>query len=447
MDRITLQNYRCFREKQDVALAPLTLLVGDNSTGKTSFLAMIRALWQLPSGFPSFKDAPYDLGSFDEIAHFRGARGSRADSFEAGFDLRTTTQGSQRRRLEAVFKDVGTVAFPVARRLSMIDGHTWINVERCPPHGSWQLSWGTKRGTWTYQIGLRRRAAEHFLPFDVLPWLLAPNSPLLGNDNGGFTSVEGENSIDDSDRQHLHALSDTRCFDDYASESLYASAPVRSRPYRTYDPSHLARNPEGDHVPLYLANMSFLASDARWITMKKKLEGFGKTSGLFDEIGVKRLGKRSNEPFQLQIRKFGSPAKGPMRNLIDVGYGVSQVLPLLTELFREDGAVMFLLQQPEVHLHPSAQAALGSLFCRAAANGRQLVVETHSDHLLDRVRMDVRDETTDLQPEDVAILFFEKRNLGVKIHSLSVDSEGNVVNAPSSYRNFFMAETKRSLQL
>ncbi len=181
--------------------------------------------------------------------------------------------------------------------------------------------------------------------------------------------------------------------------------------------------------------------------MKKRLEAFGKQSGLFDEIAVKRLGKRSSEPFQLQIRKFGSPAKGPMRNLIDVGYGVSQVLPVLTELFREDGPAMFLLQQPEVHLHPSAQAALGSLFCQAAANGRQLVVETHSDHLLDRVRLDVRDETTDLRPDDVAILFFEKRNLGVKIHSLRIDEEGNIVNAPPSYRGFFMAETKRSLKL
>ena len=49
MDKITLKNYRCFREKQTIRLAPLTLLVGENSTGKTSFMAMIRALWaQVP---------------------------------------------------------------------------------------------------------------------------------------------------------------------------------------------------------------------------------------------------------------------------------------------------------------------------------------------------------------------------------------------------------------
>ena len=59
--------------------------------------------------------------------------------------------------------------------------------------------------------------------------------------------------------------------------------------------------------------------------------------------------------------------------------------------------------------------------------------------------MDVRDGTTDLRPEDVSILFFERRNLAVRIHSLRVDSEGNIVDAPSSYRRFFMTEMYRSV--
>ena len=120
----------------------------------------------------------------------------------------------------------------------------------------------------------------------------------------------------------------------------------------------------------------------------------------------------------MHVRKYGRRTKGPTRNLIDVGYGVSQVLPILTELFRDAATPMFLLQQPEVHLHPSAQAALGSLFCRIARRQRQLVIETHSDHLLDRVRMDVRDGSSKLKPEDVSILFFERGDLDVRIHSL-----------------------------
>ena len=78
---------------------------------------------------------------------------------------------------------------------------------------------------------------------------------------------------------------------------------------------------------------------------------------------------------------------------------------------------LFLLQQPEVHLHPSAQAALGSLFCRVASPDRQLIVETHSDHLLDRVRMEVRDGESNLKPEDVSILYFERGDLDVNMYT------------------------------
>ena len=59
--------------------------------------------------------------------------------------------------------------------------------------------------------------------------------------------------------------------------------------------------------------------------------------------------------------------------------------------------------------------------------------------------MDVRDGATPLKPEDVSILFFERGDLDVRIHSLRVDQEGNILDAPNSYRRFFMEEVSRSL--
>ena len=227
----------------------------------------------------------------------------------------------------------------------------------------------------------------------------------------------------------------------------FAGAPVRSRPRRTYDPVRPSRDPEGEYIPTYLASLS-LRSQGEWSRLKSVLEDFGDASGLFDEISIKSLGKTEGTPFQVQIRKFGKRLKGPPRNLIDVGYGVSQALPVITELLRDDSPQMFLLQQPEVHLHPSAQAALGSLFCSIAADtNRQIIVETHSDYLIDRVRMDVRDKKTSLQPEDVSILFFERDELDVNMHSIGVDEHGNILNAPPSYGRFFMEETRRSIGL
>ena len=136
------------------------------------------------------------------------------------------------------------------------------------------------------------------------------------------------------------------------SRRIYAGAPVRSRPRRTYDPAHLASDPEGDYIPMFLASQHF-EDEEHWGELQDALQRFGQDAGLFDEISIKALGKQSG-PFQLQIRRFDGAAKGPQRNLIDVGYGVSQVLPVVTELLRKDAPAMFLLQQPEVHLHPSA---------------------------------------------------------------------------------------------
>jgi len=83
MKEISLENFRCFHEKQVAQLAPLTLLVGDNSTGKTSFLAMIRALWDCiySHQIPNFEEAPFDFGSFEEIAYRHNGRSPQVSTF------------------------------------------------------------------------------------------------------------------------------------------------------------------------------------------------------------------------------------------------------------------------------------------------------------------------------------------------------------------------------
>ena len=438
MDTIRLKNFRCFREKQQARLAPLTLLVGENSTGKTSLMAMIRALWDVAHRrTPGFKESPYDLGSFDEMAHYRKGRAGQGKSFEAGFDESPENAEVARYSFDAVFSRHGTVPAPNRWRLASED--LWVE-ERLESDASRWIHFGTANGEWKRKVPVD---FEKSIPSDFrflisfavqFPWS-TPDFDLLPLDDSPSMSEK------DSDR--LKKLAVLPAFE---TQRPFASAPVRSKPLRTYDPSDPSSDPEGANVPMYLSTALFDDKEA-WEVLRNALQEFGHDAGLFDEISVRPLGKRGSEPFQVYVRKHGRRAKGPMRNLIDVGYGVSQVLPVVTELFREREAPMFLLQQPEVHLHPSAQAALGSLFCRIAAQGRQLVVETHSDHLMDRVRMDVRDGKTGLKPEEVSILYFERRDLEVYIHSLRVDEQGNVLNAPRGYRRFFMEETRRSLGL
>ena len=442
MEGITLENFRCFREEQGARLAPITLLVGENSTGKTSFLAMIRALLDYASGFPTpdFKEEPYDLGSFDEIAHYRGGRGGRADTFEAAL-CGIKNQRSKEKELydfRVTFGKKGTTPIPIARRIALAG--SWLK-EHSAPGESYGLQLKTPRGKWKWSVpdstmdryGLVENAMT-LLPYPLMH---------LHLDDNDFTPLNGSPPITGEDHELLRDL----VFGFLRRGNRpFASAPVRSRPRRTYDPAGTTQDPEGDYVPMYLASMYFENKNS-WKRLKGELENFGRLAGLFNEVSIKSFSRKESEPFQLQVRKSGGRSKGPWRNLIDVGYGVSQVLPVITELLRPDAPDVFLLQQPEVHLHPSAQAALGSLFCQVAGPERQLVVETHSDHLLDRVRMDVRDSNYPLKPDDVSILFFERDDLDVRIHSLKIDEEGNIVDAPDGYRSFFMEETARSLGL
>ena len=454
MDEITLRNFRCFRDEQTVRLAPLTLLVGENSTGKTSFMAMVRALWELAfhDQIPDFKDPPYDLGSFDEIAHHRGARGSRAEEIFAAFKIRRRTssrKGTEPRpsrtvEYRATFRKRGTAPFPVDLRLS--GGQAWVQYQ-FRDRRLW-VRFGTKRGSWKapgndYPRGQHVERTRALVPFRSTLRMLQANE---SDEDNEMETIRGEGGPGRDDYQKVSQLSQRMRPPDPNQPRPYASAPVRSVPRRTYDPRPFENDPEGEYVPMYLASIFFQDPD-EWSALKARLEAFGRESGLFDEISIRSFGKKDSEPFQVQVRKYAHTFKGPMRNLIDVGYGVSQAIPVLTELLREDCSPILLLQQPEVHLHPSAQAALGSLFCNIAGPERQLVVETHSDHLLDRVRMEIRDGTGALRPDDVSVLFFERGELDVQIHSLRIDKDGNVLDAPETYRSFFLEETTRSLGL
>ena len=446
MESVTLENFRCFREKQTVKLAPLTLLVGENSTGKTSFLALVHVLALLVSGkgwaaVPDFKRPPFDLGAFDDIVHDR-VRGRRAECFSAEFAGPLPLEESHIDiRLEHTFvkREASTV---IAKRRITV-GDAWAE-ERFEEKDSYRVQVGTRddRAVWDVPAGNPSATwlpAIPILGINLYEWLEA------GGWYGDVTAVladDEELELTDDEETSLHELASIAFASDRSAP--FASAPIRARPRRTYDPGRIDTEPEGDYIPMYLADRA-RHNDAYWAALRSSLETFGRDAGLFDQLNVRLFGDSDSDPFQLQVRTVNGDDEGQLRNLIDVGYGVSQVLPLATELVRSEGARQFLLQQPEVHLHPSAQAALGSLFCQAAAQGRQLIVETHSDHLIDRIRMDVRDGKTGLKPEDVCILYFERNDLDVKIHEITYDRMGNLLNTPPGYRSFFMKEIERSL--
>jgi predicted ATPase len=95
-------------------------------------------------------------------------------------------------------------------------------------------------------------------------------------------------------------------------------------------------------------------------------------------------------------------------------------------------------------LHPRAQAALGSFFCQMVkAADRRLVIESHSDFIVDRVRQEVAAGT--IPPDWVRIIFFHREGYETTVYPLRLDAEGNILDCPAFYREFFLREELRLL--
>src|SRR5882724_7333327 len=93
MNRLSFEGVRCFHNAQACPIRPITLLVGENSSGKTTFLALARIAWDIAQGELSedvFNEEPFLLGSYDQIASFRGGKAGRAKSFVIGLELPVT---------------------------------------------------------------------------------------------------------------------------------------------------------------------------------------------------------------------------------------------------------------------------------------------------------------------------------------------------------------------
>lgn len=124
---------------------------------------------------------------------------------------------------------------------------------------------------------------------------------------------------------------------------------------------------------------------------------------------------------------------------VHVGFGVTQVLPIVVAVMSAGEDDLLLIENPEIHLHPAGQAEMGMFLAQAAAAGAQVVIETHSDHVLNGIRRAVKAGVT--KPDDVALHFFRPRqgNGGeqAQVVSPSLDDDGNVDEWPGGFFDQF----------
>lgn len=121
---------------------------------------------------------------------------------------------------------------------------------------------------------------------------------------------------------------------------------------------------------------------------------------------------------------------------IHVGFGLTQILPIIVAALSSSMGDILLIENPEVHLHPAGQALMGQFLAEVAAAGVQVIVETHSDHVLNGIRRSVKDKR--LNPENIEIHFFRPRSPGLpQILNPQLDSLGNIDAWPSGFFDQF----------
>ena len=119
--------------------------------------------------------------------------------------------------------------------------------------------------------------------------------------------------------------------------------------------------------------------------------------------------------------------------IINVGSGVAQILPMLILCYYAPENSIILLEQPEIHLHPSAQSCLADVLIDVVKEWNvQVILESHSEHLLRRIQRRIAEE--EILPDDVALYFCRMENGESKIEELDVDEFGSIGNWP---QNFF----------
>jgi predicted ATPase len=150
----------------------------------------------------------------------------------------------------------------------------------------------------------------------------------------------------------------------------------------------------------------------------------------------------ASSPFELKVK-----IAEKLININYVGYGVSQCLPFLVEMFSRNKGTWYAIQQPEVHLHPKAQAALGNLFYSLSiSEDKNFLIETHSDYIIDRFRLNCR-QAANKPVVDSQVLYFERTPTGNTVYPIEIDDRGNYSeNQPETFRDFFIKEQLELLE-
>ncbi|WP_265529270.1 AAA family ATPase [Sphingomicrobium marinum] len=418
-----LKNFRAFKD-QRFNFKKLNLFIGKNNSGKSSAISAINVVAQTVL-HQDFGSVPLILNNvFDELGTYidvvNGNVSTRKMSIEIGFDNYSSftefKYRSQRREIEVTHYQLRKDGKPVYSYKARKDA---FDVE----------IFGTK--------------------FEALFPNQKKRRPNFRNSIASipYTVREARNrkELTKSDQLYRRAASDLidarfRLLDHFhAFDSI---SPFREKPSRTY----LHSGESAKRIGTTGTNTAaILAADsskrgAQKKELEKKVSDWFRYTGIAEKLEIETLTPRHFEVCLISN-------DGSKHNICDVGFGCSQVLPVLVSglnLFAnaedEENGIL-VVQEPEIHLHPDAQAAMGSFFANLSQLG-QVFIETHSDNLVLRVARHVAMQ--DIEASDVAI-FFVADDGEKRVTDISISETGAF--EPEWPNGFFPQRQAESLML
>ena len=391
--RLSLKNFKCFKEV-DVSFSKITLLTGENSSGKSSLIYGILV---------PFQSINFNADSFPLFLSFNGNYVNMGGFGDVSFnhDLKN--------RIEIELMVSGTY----------IDS-TIITSWKFDPHSSSPKLDRLKR-------------------FDTKPFLF--NIEIKQKEDLSYivNTNRKEKEMVELNFQYIDDL------EDYAFsvvESLYNELIVnpefnfissfRLHPDRTYYQSIASSKIDkfgGGYIDQIL-DWNDRSSEEMY-----KLISILKNLKIVYDIKPHRL---SGGRFEIKVKV---KSKSKWESLADVGFGTSQFLPIIVADLQLWDDSTLVMSQPEIHLHPSVQANLGNyLVKQVKERNKNYIVETHSEYLLNRIRLLI--VNGEIRPEDVAVYYFENSiKNGSVAHRIEFTKHGQILNAPKGFFETYMIDT------
>lgn len=446
--KLHLKNFKAWKDTGSIRLAPLTVIFGANSAGKSSLGHLLLALKQTAQSTDRKRalhlgDASslIDLGTFGDCMHGHDLASSL--DFGLGWalpkqmEVRDPSQPSLRYLGDRLALDVSLVAGksgqPEVRslRYDLSNGDKVVLDVR--------FSRGENR-----KLSLE---SEHykFVMADGRKWPLEEPEKFYRVSDVSMARFKNAGFLTD------FAL---------ATESMLGNlsylGPLRKHPQRTYQWSGDTPDGVGQMGESAIAAILAAQNEGRKLnrgpgmhrqSFAEFVAGWLKDLGVIHSFVVKPVAEGRKE-YEVLVKTH---AKAPEVKITDVGFGVSQVLPVLVQAFYCPPNSTIWMEQPEIHLHPQVQAELADVFISAIrsredGNPRnvQLIIESHSEHFLNRLQRRIAEGG--LAPEDVAIYFCKRSGAAAELEPLNVNLYGDIENWPENFFGDEMADlTARTL--